>query len=185
MYLFFDHSFCGVKYQQISVLKGQPRVLQALLSVCEQSTQYFSVTKTGYLTIRSIIFVFYIWHFYGNFRLVMAKRSEYWCCKFAAYSVPHKISRRLEVFRSFFLQSFKKFCSVLYLLEISPRFRLRIWFIRQITAAKSWRPLGCQIHKALRSRNLGKNKCCAGMFDLQKKNKTFEKRQLFSVYIRV
>ena len=61
-----------------------------------------------------------------------------------------------------------KICSFLYLLEISPRFRLRIWFIRQITATKSWRPLGCQIHKALRSRNLGKNKCCAGMFGLQK-----------------
>ena len=113
LYLFFDHSFCGVKYQQISVLKGQPRVLQAL-SVCEQSTQYFSGTKTKHLTIRSIIFVFYIWHFYGNFRLVMAISSEYWCCKFAAYSVPHKISRRLEVFRSFFFAIVQKVlqCSV-------------------------------------------------------------------------
>ena len=72
-----------------------------------------------------------------------------------------------------------KFCSVLYLLEISPRFRLRIWFIRQITATKSWRPLGCQIHKALRSRNLGKNKCCAGMFDLQKKTKNVCKKTTF------
>ena len=99
----------------------------------------------------------------------MTISSEYWCCKFAAHSVPQKISRRLEVFRSFFCDR-SKFCSVLYLLEISPRFRLRIWFIRQITATKSWRPLGCQIHKALRSRNLGKNKCCAGMFDLQKIN---------------
>ena len=97
----------------------------------------------------------------------MAKRFEYRCCKFAAYSVPLKISRRLEVFRSFFCNR-SKICGFLYLLEISPRFRLRIWFIRQITATKSWRPLGCQIHKALRSRNLGKNKCCAGMFDLQK-----------------
>jgi hypothetical protein len=67
-----------------------------------------------------------------------------------------------------FFCNHSKFYSVLYLLDISPRFRLRIWLIRQITATKSWRPLGCQIHKALRSRNLGKNKCCAGMFDLQK-----------------
>ena len=111
-YIFFDLSFCGVKYQQISVLRRQPRLLQAL-SVCEQSTQYFSVTKTDYLTIRSIIFVFWIWHFYGNFRLVTAKRFKYRYCKFAAYSVPLKISRRLEVFRSFFLQSFKVLqCSV-------------------------------------------------------------------------
>ena len=114
------------------------------------------------------------------------KRLEYRCCKFAAYSVPIKISRRLEVFRSFFFCNRSKFCSVLNLLEISQRFGLRIWFIRQITATKPWRPLGCQIHKALRSRNLGKNKCCAGMFDLQKnKDKTFAKRQLFSIYITV
>jgi hypothetical protein len=80
-----------------------------------------------------------------------------------------------------------KFCSFLYRLEIFPRFRLRIWFIRQITATKSWRPLGCQIHKALRSRNLGKNKCCAGKFGLQKKclQKTFVTEHLivFIYYI--
>ena len=111
----------------------------------------------------------------------MAKKFKYQCCNFAAYSVPLEISRRLEVFRSFFLQSFKVLQFSVYFAEISLRFRLRIWFIRQITATKSWRPLGCQIHKALRSRNLGKNKCCAGMFDLQKKK--FAKRQFFFQYI--
>ena len=109
-----------------------------------------------------------MWHFYSNFRIVKAKTSEYQCCKFAAYSVLLQISRRLEVFRSFFCFNRSKIYGFLYLLEIFPRFRLRIWFICQITATKSWRPLGCQIHKALRSRNLGKNKCCAGMFDLKK-----------------
>ena len=74
----------------------------------------------------------------------------------------------------FFCFNRSKIYGFLYLLEIFPRFRLRIWFICQITATKSWRPLGCQIHKALRSRNLGKNKCCAGMFDLQKNRRQKE-----------